>query len=341
MDYDMCKKEDFETICNLIKNSPKGTTWRVLRYEFSKQNKTQKSGQIHAPGFTTPLDDDSSTKANSVNVGNTIIKGHGRKVAARGKVGDGKAASKGSTAKAKPSKKAQCGKVDKGNAAYAPGFTVPSDDNISAKAHSMGVDKTIKGHGRKMAAKGKVSDGKAASKGDTTKAKSSKKAQRRKVGDGKAASSGGTAKAKTSKKVTAKKAMAPKSVRKSSAKITKKTAKEASAKAKGSENASAEKAGSKNSQKKSSPGSKKGEVVVVDRNDSDDDSLDLDNMERMSEDMEVTRREDRAKKPLVISLSAALANVAAGSLVYICSFPRPGTVFYAKAGFFKRVIKMA
>ena len=51
-----------------------------------------------------------------------------------------------------------------------------------------------------MAARGKVGDGKAASKWDTTKAKSSKKAQRRKVGDGNAASSGGTAKAKTSKK---------------------------------------------------------------------------------------------------------------------------------------------
>ena len=79
----------------------------------------------------------------------------------------------------------------------------------------------------------------------------------------------------------------------------------------------------------------------MDRNDSDDDSLDLDNMERMSDDMEVIRREDRAKKPLVVSVSAALANVAAGCTVYVYSFPRPGTVFYAKAGFFKRVIKMA
>ena len=103
MDYDMYEKKDFETICNLIKNLPKGTTWRVLRCEFSKPKKTQKSGRIHAPSFTTPLDDDSSTKANSVNIGKTI-KGHRRKVAARGKVGDGKAASKWSTAKTKPSK---------------------------------------------------------------------------------------------------------------------------------------------------------------------------------------------------------------------------------------------
>ena len=128
---------------------------------------------------------------------------------------------------------------------------------------------------------------------------------------------------------------------KSSAKITKKAAKEASAKAKGSESASAQKAGSKKSQKKSSPGSKKGEVVVVGGNDSEDDSLDLANMERMNEEMDLIRREDRTKKPLVISLSAALANVAAGFLVYVCCFPRAGSVFYAKAGFFKRLIKLA
>ena len=187
----------------------------------------------------------------------------------------------------------------------------------------MGVDRTIKGHRGKVAARGKVGDGKAASKGDTTKAKSSKKVQRRKVDDGKAASSGGTAKAKPSKKVTAKKAMTPKSIQKPSAKITKKTAKEASANAKGSEKVSTEKAGSKNFQKNSSPGSKKGEVVVVDRNDSDDDSLDLDNIERMREAMEVIRREDRANKPLVISVSAALANVAAGFLCMSVASPCP------------------
>ena len=79
----------------------------------------------------------------------------------------------------------------------------------------------------------------------------------------------------------------------------------------------------------------------MDRNDSNDDSLDLGNMERMREVMEVIQREDRAKKHLVISVSAALANVTAGCTMCVCSFPRPGTVFYAKAGFFKRVIKMA
>ena len=36
-----------------------------------------------------------------------------------------------------------------------------------------------------------------------------------------------------------------------------------------------------------------------------------------------------------------VANVAAGRTVCVCSFPRPGTVFYAKAGYFRRVIKMA
>ena len=157
------------------------------------------------------------------------------------------------------------------------------------------------------------------------------KAQRRKVGDGKAAYSGGTAKAKPSKKVTAKKAVATKSIQKPSAKITKKTAKEASEKAKGSENVSTEKAGSKNFQKKSSPGSKKGEVVVMDRNDSDDDYLDLDNMERMREAMEEIQKEDRTKKPLVISVSAALANVAAGCTVCVCSFPQAWHSFLCKS----------
>ena len=205
----------------------------------------------------------------------------------------------------------------------------------------MNVDKTIKGHGRKVAAREKVDDGKAASKGGTTKAKPSKKAQRRKVDDGKAASNGGTTKAKPSKKVTAKKAVAPKPIQKLSAKTTKKTAKEASAKGKGSENVSIEKAGSNNFQKKTSPGIEKGKVGVMERNASDDNSLDLDNMEGMSEVMAKIRKEDRAKKPLVISVSPALANVANGRTKYVCSFPRPSKIVYAKYPYFRRVITMA
>ena len=100
--FNMYNKKDFETVCNLIKNPPKGTTWRVLRYDVSQPKKTQKSGRSHAPGFRTPSDDDSSAKAGSVNVDNTV-KGHGRKVAARGNVNDGNAVSEGGTTKPKSS----------------------------------------------------------------------------------------------------------------------------------------------------------------------------------------------------------------------------------------------
>ena len=80
--YDMCDKKDFVTICHLIKNPTKKTTWRVLRYEISNPKKTQKSGQSYAPGFTTPSDDECSSRETSVNIDETI-NGHGRKVARR------------------------------------------------------------------------------------------------------------------------------------------------------------------------------------------------------------------------------------------------------------------
>ena len=59
-------------------------------------------------------------------------------------------------------------------------------------------------------------------------------------------------------------------------------------------------------------------------NDSDDDSLDLDNVEGLREAMAKIQKKDRVKKPLVISVSPALANVADGCTKYVCSFPRSG-----------------
>ena len=56
-------------------------------------------------------------------------------------------------------------------------------------------------------------------------------------------------------------------------------------KAKPPKKLSTEKAGQKNSQKKTSLGSEKGKDLVMERNDSDDDSFDLDNMEGMREAM--------------------------------------------------------
>ena len=227
IEFDMYNKKDFETVRNLIKNPPKGTTWRVLRYDISQPKKTQKSGRSHAPGFRTPSDDDSSAKAGSVN-----------------------------------------------------------------------VDKTIKGYGRKVASRENVNDGKAAFEVGTTRAKFSKKVQR-----------------------TAKKAVAPNSTQKPSAKTNQKTAKKASAKSKVS-------------------GSKKGKIVITQRNDSDVDSLDLDNVEGLREAMAKIQKDDRPKKPLVISVSPPLANVADGCIKYVCSFSRPGKIFYAKAAWFKMVIAM-
>ena len=80
--------------------------------------------------------------------------------------------------------------------------------------------------------------------------------------------------------------MATKSIQNSLTKTTKKTAKEAFTRAKVSKKVSTKKAGSNKFQKKTSSDSvKEGKVVVLERNDSDEDSLDLDNMEETREAM--------------------------------------------------------
>ena len=53
---------------------------------------------------------------------------------------------------------------------------------------------------------------------------------------------------------------------------------------------------------KKSAGSKKGEIDVTQKNDSEDDSLDLD-AEGMREAIETIQQDDQPKKPLVISVS--------------------------------------
>ena len=75
-------------------------------------------------------------------------------------------------------------------------------------------------------------------------------------------------------------------------------------------------------------------------NDSDDDSLDLDNVEGMRDAMAKMQKDDRPKKPLAISVSPPLTNVADGCTKYVVSFPRPGKTFYAKAACFKMTIAM-
>ena len=78
-----------------------------------------------------------------------------------------------------------------------------------------------------------------------------------------------------------------------------------------------------------SPG--KGKVVVMERDDDDDDSLDLVNMKGAAEAMEEFRKEERTKKPLVISVSQVFHNVADGHSYYVVTFPRGYTTFYFKA----------
>ena len=78
----------------------------------------------------------------------------------------------------------------------------------------------------------------------------------------------------------------------------------------------------------------------MERNDSDEDSLDFDNMEEMREAMAKIQKEDRAKKPLLVSVSQGIANVAERCTIYICIFPKPGKTFYAKGAFFRSLITM-
>ena len=90
---------------------------------------------------------------------------------------------------------------------------------------------------------------------------------------------------------------------------------------------------------KKSAGSKKGEIDVTQKNDSEDDSLDLD-AEGMREAIAIIQQDDQPKKPLVISVSPPLINVADGCIKRVVTFPRTGKTFYAKAGFFKMMISL-
>ena len=74
---------------------------------------------------------------------------------------------------------------------------------------------------------------------------------------------------------------------------------------------------------------KKGEIVVAQRNDSDGDSLDLD-VEGMRQAMTKIQQDEKPKGPLVISVSAPLANVADGCTKCVVSFPRPGKLSIQK-----------
>ena len=69
----------------------------------------------------------------------------------------------------------------------------------------------------------------------------------------------------------------------------------------------------------------------MDKDDSDKDSLDLDNDEGFVESLAETRKESKAKRPLFISVSGSIPNVADGYGYSIVIFPKPGKTFYYKA----------
>ncbi len=239
IDFDMMTKRDRETVRGLIHSPMKGSVWKVFRKEEVKSKeikKQKKTGRNHAPGFTTPSDDEEDT----------------------------------------------------------------------TKVSSAKNETTIKSRGKKA-----------------TKETNAKKV--------KAGCSGGNSKPAASKTTTSKKAAAAKvSSGAPSGKTTKKTARTCkTAKEK------------KGAAKKTSASPNKGKVVVMDRDDDDDDSLDLDNMVDAAEAMAESLREERMKKPIVISVSGVFHNVADGYSYYLVTFSRGYATFYFKAECARSFIDLA
>ena len=76
-------------------------------------------------------------------------------------------------------------------------------------------------------------------------------------------------------------------------------------------------------------------------NDSDEDSLDLDNDKGLAEALAEVRKESIAKKPLLVSVSQPFSNVVDGYTYSVVIFPKPGKVFYTKANHFNIMMKLA
>ena len=185
----------------------------------------------------------------------------------------------------------------------APGFTTASDEDSNVKQSFAKVDDITKRQERKLAAKRDVNAHEASSKESTTVDASSPK--------------------KTEKCPTKP--------------TTMKNQKTAQATAKqGCASFSAEEAVSK---KPADP--KQGEINVNNRIDSDDDSLDLGDVEGVRAEMAKLAQGTKPKKPLRMSVSAPLVNVADGCARYLVSFPPRGGVFYLKAACFQGIILLA
>ena len=82
VEYDMRIKRDREMLRGLIHTPKKGSAWSVLRKEVVKTKEIQKqkkTGRNHAPGFTTPSDDEDESSKISSAKNETRIKGRGKK----------------------------------------------------------------------------------------------------------------------------------------------------------------------------------------------------------------------------------------------------------------------
>ena len=82
VDYDMRIKKERELVRGLIHTPMKGSVWSVLRKEVAKTREIQKrkkTGRSHAPGFTTPSDDEDELSKISSAKDETRIKGRGKK----------------------------------------------------------------------------------------------------------------------------------------------------------------------------------------------------------------------------------------------------------------------
>ena len=197
-------------------------------------------------------------------------------------------------------------KQEKTRRRYAPGFRLPSDEEEEvSKISSVKNETMIKGRGKKA-----------------TKETNAKKV--------KAGSGGVNSKPNASKTSNAKKAVSKVENEAPSENTTKKTA--------GTCKTAKEKKGPAN-KTSASPG--KGKVVVMERDDDDDDSLDLVNMKGAAEAMEEFRKDERTKKPLVISVSPVFHNVADGYSYCAVTFPRGYKTFYFKADCAKSFIDLA
>ena len=92
-------------------------------------------------------------------------------------------------------------------------------------------------------------------------------------------------------------------------------------------------------QSKSGKGDR-GKVVHVNKDDSDDDSLDFEN-EGVAEQIKNVQKLNKYSKPLVILVSHGFVNVRTAETIYVVSFPKLGKVFYQKAEHMKSLLMVA